>query len=197
VLVANPSFAANGVKGLVDLATANPHTVTYAVSGTGGVNHFAGALFARMAGVQLVNVPYKGGQQALTDMIGGQVQIMFGTAAITLSQIRAGRLKALGVSSAKRTALLPGVPTIAESGVPGYEMSIWWGVLAPAHVAADLITTLNTGIAAVLGQPDFARRLEAEGAAPSPMSSAEFTQMLAAEVAKWRRVAREADIKVE
>src|SRR4051812_42257129 len=131
VLVAHPGFRPSNAKTLIDLARAEPNTITYAISGTGGVNHFAGALFSRMAGAQLVNVPYKGGPQALTDLIGGQVQVMFGTAAITLAQIRAGRLKALGVSTLKRSPLLPDVPTIAESGLPGYAMSIWWGVLAP------------------------------------------------------------------
>ncbi|HEV7821009.1 MAG TPA: tripartite tricarboxylate transporter substrate-binding protein, partial [Burkholderiales bacterium] len=123
VLVANPAFAPANAKALIDLAKARPNTVTYAVSGTGGVNHFAGALFSRMTGTHLINVPYKGGPQALTDLIGGQVHVMFGTAAITLAQVRAGRLKALGVSTARRSPLLPEIPTIAESGVPGYEMS--------------------------------------------------------------------------
>ncbi len=197
VLVANPAFPAGGVQGLIDLARAKPNTVTYAVSGTGGVNHFAGALFSRIAGVRLVNVPYKGGPQALTDLVSGQVQVMFGTAAITLSQVRTGRLKALGVSSAKRTPLLPEVPTIAESGVPGYEMNIWWGVLAPVGLPAAIVARLNTEIGQILGQPESAQRLAAEGAVPSASSSAEFGRMLAAEVEKWRRVAREADIKVE
>jgi tripartite-type tricarboxylate transporter receptor subunit TctC len=197
VLVANPAFPANGVRGLIDLARAKPNTITYAVSGTGGINHFAGALFSRIAGVRLVNVPYKGGPQALTDLVGGQVQVMFGTAAITLSQVRSGRLKALGVSSTKRTPLLPDVPTIAESGAPGYEMSIWWGVIAPAGVPAVIVAKLNAEIGQVLVQPESAQRLASDGAVPAPSGSAEFGRMLAAEVEKWRRVAREADIKTE
>ena len=197
VLVANPAFPASGVQGLIDLARAKPNTVTYAVSGTGGINHFAGALFSRIAGVRLVNVPYKGGPQALTDLMSGQVQVMFGTAAITLSQVRSGRLKALGVSSARRSPLLPEVPTIAESGAPGYEMSIWWGVIAPVGLPAAIVTRLNTEIGQILGQPESAQRLAADGAVPSASGSAEFGRMLIAEVEKWRRVAREADIKVE
>ena len=197
VLVASPAFPAGGVQGLIDLARAKPNTITYAVSGTGGINHFAGALFSRIAGVRLVNVPYKGGPQALTDLVSGQVQVMFGTAAITLSQVRAGRLKALGVSSAKRTPLLPDVPTIAESGAPGYEMSIWWGVLAPAGVPAAVVAKLNAEISHVLGQQESAQRLAADGAAPSPSGSAEFGRLLVTEVEKWRRVAREAGIKAE
>ena len=197
VLVANPGFPASNAKGLIDVATAKPNTVTYAVSGTGGVNHFAGALFSRITGTQLINVPYKGGPQALTDLIGGQVQVMFGTAAITLTQVRAGRLKPLGVSTAKRSPLLPEVPTIAESGAPGYEMSIWWGVLAPAGMPAAVVDKLYSEIAAILQQPDSQQRLAAEGAEPSPLTSAAFTRLLAAEVAKWQRVAREAGIKAD
>jgi tripartite-type tricarboxylate transporter receptor subunit TctC len=197
VLVANPAFPASNAKGLIELASAKPNTITYAVSGTGGVNHFAGALFSRMTGTQLINVPYKGGPQALTDLIGGQVQVMFGTAAITLTQVRAGRLKALGVSTAKRSPLLPDVPTIAESGAPGYEMSIWWGVLAPAGTPVAIVDRLYTGIAGILQQPESAQRLAAEGAEPSPLSSAAFTRLLTAEVDKWKRVARDANIKAD
>lgn len=197
VLVANPAFPAGSVQGLIDLARAQPNTLTYAVSGSGGINHFAGALFSRIAGVHLMNVPYKGGPYALTDLMSGQVQIMFGTAAITLNHVRSGRLKALGVSSAKRTSLLPEVPTIAESGAPGYEMSIWWGVLAPLGVPAAIVTKLNAEIGEVLGQPESAQRLAADGAVPSPSGSAEFGRMLVAEVEKWRRVARDAGIKAE
>jgi len=145
----------------------------------------------------LINVPYKGGAQALTDLIGGQVQIMFGTAAITLTQIRAGRMKPLGVSTRQRSTLLPEVPTLAESGAPGYEMSTWWGVLGPASMPSAVVSSLNSNIADLLAQPESSKRLEAEGAIPSPMASAEFTRMLAAEIEKWTRVAREANIKAE
>jgi tripartite-type tricarboxylate transporter receptor subunit TctC len=197
VLVAHPAFPATSARGLIDLATAKPNTITYAISGTGGVNHFAGALFARIAGVQMINVPYKGGPQALTDLIGGQVQVMFGTAAITLAQVRAGRLKALGVSSAKRTPLLPETPTIVESGAPAYEMSIWWGVLAPAGTPAAVVETLHTRISAILREPESAQRLAAEGAEPSTLSAAAFARLIAAEIEKWKRVALDAGIKAD
>lgn len=197
VLVANSAFPANHVQGLIDLAIARPNTITYAISGSGGINHFAGGLFSRITGVQLINVPYKGGAQALTDLIGGQVQIMFGTAAITLAQIRAGRMKPLGVSTRQRSTLLPEVPTLAESGAPGYEMNTWWGVLGPAAMPAAIVARLNSDIAAILAQPESAKRLEAEGAAPSPLPSAEFTRRLGTEIEKWTRVARDANIKVE
>lgn len=197
VLVANSAFPANNVKALIDLATAKPNTITYAISGTGGINHFAGGLFSRITGVKLVNVPYKGGAQALTDLIGGQVQIMFGTAAITLTHIRSGRMKPLGVSTPRRSSLLPDVPTLAESGAPGYEMNTWWGLLGPAGIPSAVAARLNTDTAGILAQPDTAKRLEAEGALPSTLAGAEFTRMLVAEVEKWRRVAADAAIKTD
>jgi tripartite-type tricarboxylate transporter receptor subunit TctC len=197
VLVTHPSFPANGVKELIDLARAKPNTITYAVSGTGGINHFAGALFSRTAGIQLMDVPYRGGPQALTELIGGPVQLMFATLAITHRQVKAGKLKALAVSSAKRTPLLPGVPTIAESGVRTYEMNIWWGVLAPFGVPDAIVVKLATEIGGVLREPESAQQLEAQGAEPSPMPSAQFARVLASEVETWRRVARESNIKAE
>jgi tripartite-type tricarboxylate transporter receptor subunit TctC len=197
VLVTHPSFPANSVKELIDLARAKPNTITYAVSGTGGINHFAGALFSRTAGIHLMDVPYRGGPQALTDLVGGQVQLMFATLAITHRQVKAGKLKALAVSSVKRTPLLPDVPTIAESGVRAYEMNIWWGVLAPFGVPDAIVVKLTAEIGGVLRDPDSAQQLEAQGAEPSPMPSAQFARVLASEVETWRRVARESNIKAE
>jgi tripartite-type tricarboxylate transporter receptor subunit TctC len=197
VLVAHISFPASSVKGLIDVATAKPNTITYASVGTGGINHFAGALLARITGIQLIHVPYKGGVPALTDVIGGQVHLMFGTLPLTLSQVRAGKVKALGVSGMQRTPLLPEMPTIAESGAPGYEINNWWGVLAPAGVPAAIVAKLNTEIAGILGQRESARRLEAEGVVPSPLSSAAFSRVLVSEIEKWGRVARETNIKAE
>jgi len=145
----------------------------------------------------LIHVPYKGGAPALTDVMAGQVHLMWGSMPLTLSQIRAGKVKALGVTSPKRTALLPEVPTIAEAGVPGYEISIWWGMIAPAGVPAAIVGRLNAEISAILGQPEAAKRLEADGAEPSPMTSAAFGAMLASEIEKWKRVARESGIRAE
>ncbi|MGZ5726826.1 MAG: tripartite tricarboxylate transporter substrate binding protein [Burkholderiales bacterium] len=197
VLVTHPSFPANSVKELIELARAKPNTITYAVSGTGGINHFAGALFSRTAGIHLMDVPYRGGPQALTDLIGGQVQLMFATLAITHRQVKAGQLKALAVSSVKRAPLLPDVPTIAESGVRAYEMNIWWGVLAPFGVPDAIVVKLTAEIGGVLREPESAQQLEAQGAEPSPMPSAQFARVLASEVETWRRVARESNIKAE
>ncbi|MEN3354770.1 MAG: hypothetical protein V7640_2928 [Betaproteobacteria bacterium] len=197
VLVANTAFSASSVKQLIELAKSKPKAVTYASAGTGGINHFGGALFAHVANIQMTHVPYKGGAPALTDVIAGQVQLMFGSMPLTLTQIRAGKIKALGVTSAKRSPLLPDVPAIAEAGAPGYEIQTWWGILAPAAVPAAIVTRLNTEITGVIRQPDSAQRLEAEGAEALPMSSAAFGRLIIAELDKWARVAREANIRAE
>ena len=197
VLVASPAFPAASVKALVELAKGKPGTITYSSAGTGGINHFGGALFARTAGIELVHVPYKGGAPALTDVMGGQVQLMFGSMPLTLRQIRAGKVKALGVTSTKRSPQLAEVPSIAEAGVPGYEITTWWGMLAPAGVPSPIVAKLNREISGIVTQPDAVQRLEAEGAAPWPLSSAEFGRVIESELAKWRRVAREANIRSE
>jgi tripartite-type tricarboxylate transporter receptor subunit TctC len=197
VLVTNASFSASSVRQLIEVAKAKPKALTYASAGTGGINHFGGALFAHVTGIQMTHVPYKGGAPALTDVIAGQVQLMFGSMPLTLAQIRAGKVKALGVTSAKRSPLLPDVPAIGEAGAPGYEIQTWWGILAPAAVPASIVTKLNTEITAVIRQPDSAQRLEAEGAEALPMSSAEFGRLIIAELDKWARVAREANIRAE
>ena len=197
VLVAHPSFQASSPKALVDIAKAKPGTINYASAGTGGINHFAGALFSRTAGVEMTHVPYKGGAPALTDVIGGQVQIMFGSMPLTLRQVRAGKVKALGVTSPQRSPQLPEMPTIAEAGVPGYEISLWWGILAPAGVPPVIVTRLNGEISDIVGEPASMQRLEAEGATPWRLRPAEFRKVIESEVAKWRRVGREANIRPE
>ena len=197
VLVVHPAFAAGSVRALIDLASAKPNSLTYSSAGTGGINHFGGALFARVAGIQLIHVPYKGGAPALTDVMAGQVQLMWGTMPLTLTQIRAGKVKALAVTSTKRSPLLPETPTIAESGAPGAEISTWWGILAPAGLPVAVLTKLNTEIGAILSQPESAQRLAAEGAEPWPLSSAGFARVIDSEIEKWARVAREANIRTE
>ena len=196
-LVTHPSFPAKDVKALIELAKKKPKGITYAVSGTGGINHFAGGLFSRMAGIELLDVPYRGGPQALTDVMGGRADLMFGTVAITHRQVQAGKLVALGVSTPKRSPLLPDVPPISEAGVPGYAMSTWWGVIAPAAVPAPIADKLNREIAAVLATPESKQRLDSNGAEVATMSRAAFGKLLASEVEKWKKVAREAGIKAE
>ena len=197
VVATHPGFPANSVKALIDLARAKPNTLAYASAGVGGINHFGGALFSRVAGVQMTHVPYKGGAPALAEVMGGQVQLMWGTMPLTLTQLRAGKVKALAVTSARRSPLLPDVPAIGEAGAPGAEISTWWGLLAPAGVPAPLLARLNAEIAAILRQPESTQRLSTEGAEPWILSSAEFAAVIGKEIEKWTRVAREAGIQSE
>lgn len=196
-LVASPAFAPNSVKDLITLAKAKPGTVTYATAGVGGINHFGSELFARVTGIQLVHVPYKGGAPGLTDVMGGQVNIMFGSLPLTLPHIRSGKIKALGVSSEKRIAQLPAVPTVAEAGATGYEMSIWWGLFATAGSPGHAINRLHKEIATILVEPEAAKRLNDLGAEPTSMPVAEFSRFVSSEIDKWIRVAREAKIKAD
>ena len=197
LLVAHPAFAAGNARELIDLARAKPNALTYSSAGTGGINHFGGALFARMAGVQLTHVPYKGGAPALTDVMAGQISMMWGTMPLSLAQVRAGKVKALGVTSAKRSSLLPATPTIAESGVSGYDIATWWGMLAPASVPASIVGKLNTEISGIITQADSAQRLAAEGAEPWRLTSAEFGKVIVTEIDKWTKVARDAGIRAD
>jgi tripartite-type tricarboxylate transporter receptor subunit TctC len=197
VLVTHPAFPAGTVKALIELAQAKPNTLTFSSAGTGGINHFGGALFSRVAGVQMIHVPYKGGAPALADVMGGQVQLMWGTMPLTLTQVRAGKVKALAVTSTQRSPLLPDTPTIGEAGAASAEISTWWGILAPATVPGAIITRLNNEIAAILVTPESAQRLAAEGAEPWPLTSAAFSRVMTSEIEKWTRVAREARIRAE
>lgn len=197
VVAASPNFPASTVKGLIEAAKAKPNSLNYASAGAGGINHFGAALFSRVAGVQMTHVPYKGGAPALADVMGNQVQLMWGSMPLTLTQFRAGRIKVLAVTSMKRSTLLPDVPTIAEAGAPGADISAWWGMLAPAGIPAPLLARLNAEIGSLLREPETARRLAAEGAEPWILSSPEFERLMRSEVDKWTRVARAADIRVE
>jgi tripartite-type tricarboxylate transporter receptor subunit TctC len=197
LVVAAHASLPGGVKGVIEMAKAKPKTLNYASAGTGGINHFAAALFSRVAGVQMTHVPYKGGAPALADVIAGHVQLMWGSMPLTLPHLRAERIKALAVTSTTRSPILPEVATIAESGAPGAEISAWWGILAPSGVPSALLRRLNAEIGSILREPESARKLSAEGAEPWIMSSAEFTRVIGSEIEKWSRVAREAQIRVD
>lgn len=196
-LVAHPSFGPGNVRELIDAARAKPSTITFATAGVGGINHFAAELFAHSTGIRLVHVPYKGGAPALTDVMAGQVHTMFGTLPLALRQVRAGKVKAFGVTALKRSPLMPEVPTIAEQGVAGYEFNTWWGIAGPAGIPAPIVAKLNAGIGAFVTQPESAQRLENEGAEPRPMTPAAFASLITAEIAKWGRVARDAGIRAQ
>lgn len=194
VITAAPGFAANGIKDLITMAKAKPGAIRYASSGVGGFNHFGGELFNSMAGVKMMHIPYKGGGPAMLDVMTGQVEITFGTLIQAMPHLRTGRLKALGVGSLKRSPVVPNVPTISESGVPGYDGTIWWGILAPAGVPGPVITKLNVTIGEVLRDPDMLKRLNAEAADPVIETPAAFAKLITTDIAKWARIAKEAGI---
>jgi len=196
VICSHPSFAAHNVKELIALARAKPGELRYATSGIGGVNHFQGELFNNLAKVKLTHIPYKGGGPSMLDVMTGQVEVVFGTLIQALPHIRSGKLKPLGVGSAKRSPILPQVPTIAET-VPGYDGSIWWGVLAPAGVPGPIVNKLNGELNAILREPEMARRLTAEAAEPATTTPEVFGTLIVSEIAKWSRVAKESGIRAE
>lgn len=193
LLATTPSVPASSVKELIALAKAKPGQLRYASSGIGGFNHFGGELFKSLAGIDMVHVPYKGGGPAMIDVMSGQVEVLVSTLIQALPHIRSGKLKALGVGSAKRSPALPAVPTIAET-IPGYDGSIWWGILAPAGLPAAILGKLNTEIGVILRDPESAKRLAAEAAEPEIAPPAAFGKIIAADIAKWSRIAKQAGI---
>jgi len=197
VLVVYNGLAARSVQELVSLARTKPGQLNYASSGSGGTSHLAAELFNRMAGIRLVHVPYKGAAPALADVMSGQVQIIFPALPTTLAQIRSGRLRALGVTSTRRAASLPDVPTIAEAGVAGYDAANWYAVLAPAHTPKAFIATLNEGIVKALRSSEISEALLRQGADATPSTPAECERYLRSEIAKWRTVIRDAGIRAE
>jgi tripartite-type tricarboxylate transporter receptor subunit TctC len=197
VLVAHPSLPAKSLPELIALAKSRPGRVNYASTGTAGMHHFGGELFKRHAGIDLAHVAYKGGGPAALAVVSGEVELMFSTLPLALPNIRAGRLRPLGVGGTARSPLLPEVPTLAEAGAPGYEFTVWWGIVAPARTPAPVIARLNGEINAILVDPEAAKQLAAEGAEVAAWTPARFGALLADNVAKWKRVAREADIRAE
>jgi tripartite-type tricarboxylate transporter receptor subunit TctC len=197
MLVVNPTVKAKTVQELVALAKAQPGKLNYASSGNGGSTHLVTELFKAMSGTNIVHVPYSGAGPALNDLLAGQVQIMFMVPATAMAHLQAGRLRALGVSSLKRSALAPEVPTVAESGVNGFEGGAWYGVVVPAHTPRDLVLKLNTDIRRVLQQPEFRERMSSQGVELVGSSPEEFAQFIKSEVAKWRRVVKASGAKVE
>lgn len=197
VIAVHPNMPVNSIKELIALAKSKPGLVRYASSGIGGFNHFGGELFNTMAGVKMVHVPYKGGGPAMLDVITGQVEVSVGTLIQTLPHIRSGKLKALGVGSQKRSPVLPGVPIISEAGVPGYDGSVWWGILAPAGVPEPIILKLNGTLAEILREPEMVKRLANEAAEPIIDTPAAFGKLIASDIQKWARIAKQAGIRAE
>jgi tripartite-type tricarboxylate transporter receptor subunit TctC len=196
VLEVNPSLPVKTVPEFIAYAKANPGTINAASSGIGTPQHLALELFKRMAVVDLIHVPYRGSAPALTDLISGQVQVMLDTINSSIGHVRTGRLRALAVSTAKRSDALPDVPTIGDF-VPGFEVTSWSGVGVPKKTPAEIIAKLNKEINAALGEPKLKERFAELGAIVSPISSAEFDKFIADETEKWGRVIRGANIRAE
>ena len=197
LLIAHPSLPARGVRELVALARAKPDTITYASGGNGGQVHLATAMLTSMTGVRMVHVPYKGVGPALIELIGGQVAISLTSIPPALPHIKAGKLKALGVSSARRLKSLPEVPTISEDGVAGYEVSVWYGVMVPAGTPSGIIARVNADIVRILGQPDVQERFSGEGGDVVAGTPEEFGAYIRAEIARWTKVITETGVKVD
>lgn len=197
ILVANPSLPVNTVGELIALAKTEPGRLNYASVGIGSPGHIAGELFKLKTGIDMVHVPYKGGGPAVTDLLGGQVQLLFVSIPAALQHVRAGRLKALAVTSDKRSQAAPEVPTMAESGVPDCIVNSWYGALAPAKTPPAIVATLQAAFARVLALPEVKAKLFLEGAEAAASTSAEFDHRIHAELKQWEYVIREAKIKAE
>jgi tripartite-type tricarboxylate transporter receptor subunit TctC len=197
VLVVNPAVPAHSVAELTAYARANPGKLNYASNGAGSAAQLAAAMYESMAGVKMVHVPYKGIAPAMTDLLSGEVQLMFGTVVALVPHIEAGKLRPLAVTSRKRSALLPNVPTMAESGLPDYEAGSWYGIMAPAGTPREIIDRLHAAIVKALAQPDVAKRLAAEGAVVIGSTPAEFAAHLKRELARVGKVVRAAGIRAE
>jgi tripartite-type tricarboxylate transporter receptor subunit TctC len=191
VLVVHPSLGVNSIRELVALAKAQPGKIDFASSGNGSAQHLVGALFASMAGVNINHVPYKGSGPATADMISGIVKLGFPGTPIAIPHIKAGRLKALGVTTSRRSAQLPDVPTIAEAGVPGYEAIVWVGLLAPLATPREIIHRLNSEIVKMLRLPEVEQLLQASGVDPTPTTPEEFGAYVKSEFDKWQKVVKE------
>ncbi|HEV8519624.1 MAG TPA: tripartite tricarboxylate transporter substrate binding protein [Burkholderiales bacterium] len=197
LLAVHPSVPAKSVMELVTLAKKNPGKLNYASSGAGGNNHFSGALFASAAGIKLTHIPYKGIAQAMIALASGEVEMVIASAAAVNPQLKAGKVRAIAVSSLEPSSLLPGLPAIAQSGVPGYSYELWWGLFAPAGMPADRITTVNLAVNKILAGSDMKKFLDNEGAEPWPRTPAQLSDLLPREIDRYKKAAKEAGIPLQ
>jgi tripartite-type tricarboxylate transporter receptor subunit TctC len=197
VLVVNPSVPAKSVKELIALAKAQPGKLTYASSGNGTSIHLSGELFKSMTGVDLLHIPYKGSSPAVTDLLGGQVNMMFDNIPSSLPHIRAGKLRALAVTGSKRSQLLPDVPTIAEAGVPGYDSYVWFGIVAPAGTPPEIIARLNAALVKIAATPAFRDRLSAQGYDVLSTTPEQMAISIRGEIAKWGKIVKTSGAHVD
>ncbi len=197
LVVAHPSVPAKNVKELIALAKARPGQLHYASPGAGTVQHLAGEFFNLQAKVNMLHVPYKGAGPAVVDLIAGHVHLSFDVVPVVISHVRAGKLRVLAVTSEKRSSLLPDIPTLNEGGLPGFDMSTWWGLVAPAAVSKDIIARLHSETVKVLRQKEVADRIADQGAEIVGNTPAEFAAFIGSERAKYAKIVREAKIKID
>ena len=197
LLVVHPSVPAKSVKELIALAKSRPGQLNYASAGIGTPPHLSGELFKTMAGVDMVHVPYKGNGPAYTDLIGGQVTVMFPNVSTATAHVRAGKLRALAVTTKNRTAIAPELPTISEAGVPGYDVSSWYGLLAPAGTPPAVVSKLQREIARVLRLPDVSEKLTSQGLDLVGNTPDEFAAIIKSEIVKWAKVAKASGARAE
>jgi tripartite-type tricarboxylate transporter receptor subunit TctC len=197
VLAVNPKLPVKSLQELIDLAKAKPGQLNYASAGVGSFQHLSSALFKLQSGLDIVHIPFKGGGPAMMDVVAGNTEIMIGSLIQTLPQIKSGRLRALGVGSAKRVPALPELPTISEAGVPGYEATNWWGIVAPAGTPKPVIDRLHQELSVILKTAETKKRFESEGGEAVIMTPEDFGRFIVAETAKWAKVVKEAGIKPE
>jgi tripartite-type tricarboxylate transporter receptor subunit TctC len=197
VLAVTAKLPVNTLKELIALAKEKPGQLNYASAGVGSFQHLASSLFKLQSGLDIVHIPFKGGGPAMMDVIAGNTQIAIGSLIQTLPHIRSGRLKPLGVGSPQRVPALPDVPTISEAGVPGYEASNWWGMVAPSGTPRPVVARLNKEISAILATAETKKRFETEGGEAVQMSPEEFGRFIVSETAKWAKVVKETGIKPE
>lgn len=197
VLVVNASVPVNTVSELIAYAKQHPGKLSFGSSGTGGGTHLAGELFNAMAGTRIQHVPYRGSAPAMQDLLGGQVQVMFADGPSAVPHLSGGKVRALGVGNPTRSSMLPNVPTIAESGLPGYEAYSWSGVMAPKGTPPDIVKRMNADMVKVLSDPDTAKGMIAAGAEPKPGTPEQFGEFVRNEIVKWRDLIKTANIKLE
>ena len=197
ILVAHPSLPAKNTRELLALARAKPDAITFGSPGNGTTGHLAAEVIKSTTGVKMTHVPYKGASPAITGLLGGEIAIYVSSIPPALPFMKAGRLKALGVTSAKRTATLPDVPTIAESGLPGYEVTNWYGVMVPAGVPKEILARLHTEIVRILQLPDVRQRFAGEGGDVAPNTPEQFAAFIRSEITKWDKAVKDSGARVD
>ena len=197
LLVVHPSLPVKSTREFIAFVKARPGLLSYASAGTGTPPHLGAELFKTMAGIDMAHIPYKGNGHAYNDLLSGQVPVMFPNVSTAMQFVKSGRLRALAVTSSSRTRIAPELPTVSESGVPGYELNSWYGTLAPAGTSQAIVNRLQQEIAKALNLPDIREKLVSQGMEPAPITAAEFSALITSEIAKWAKVAKQSGLKPE